>query len=91
MMPLDFIALAQQCAPQVSPVTMAAIVRTESGFQPVRDRRGARPAGASASERGRGGGHGACTGRRRLEFQRRARTGEPRELARVWIERAERI
>lgn len=34
MMPLDFIALAQQCAPQVSPVTMAAIVRTESGFNP---------------------------------------------------------
>jgi type IV secretion system protein VirB1 len=34
MMPLDFIALAQQCAPEVSPVTMAAIVRTESGFDP---------------------------------------------------------
>jgi type IV secretion system protein VirB1 len=34
MMPLDFIALAQQCAPRVSPVTMAAIVRTESGFNP---------------------------------------------------------
>ncbi|WP_153141898.1 lytic transglycosylase domain-containing protein [Paraburkholderia agricolaris] len=34
MMPLDFIALAQQCAPHVSPVTMAAIVRTESGFNP---------------------------------------------------------
>src|SRR5271163_2302233 len=34
MMPLDFVALAQQCAPQVSPVTMAAIVRTESGFNP---------------------------------------------------------
>lgn len=34
MMPLDFIALALQCAPQVSPVTMAAIVRTESGFNP---------------------------------------------------------
>ncbi|MFM0433741.1 lytic transglycosylase domain-containing protein [Paraburkholderia aspalathi] len=34
MMPLDFIALAQQCTPQVSPVTMAAIVRTESGFNP---------------------------------------------------------
>jgi len=30
----DFIALAQQCAPQVSPFTMAAIVRTESGFNP---------------------------------------------------------
>ncbi|PXX07180.1 type IV secretion system protein VirB1 [Paraburkholderia tropica] len=34
MLPLDFIALAQQCAPQVSPLTMAAIVRTESGFNP---------------------------------------------------------
>jgi len=34
MPPVDFIALAQQCAPQVSPVTMAAIVRTESGFNP---------------------------------------------------------
>ncbi|WP_081076833.1 lytic transglycosylase domain-containing protein [Burkholderia cepacia] len=34
MLPLDFAALAQQCAPQVSPVTMAAIVRTESGFNP---------------------------------------------------------
>ncbi|MFL9989335.1 lytic transglycosylase domain-containing protein [Paraburkholderia sediminicola] len=34
MLPADFIALAQQCAPQVSPVTMAAIVRTESGFNP---------------------------------------------------------
>jgi type IV secretion system protein VirB1 len=34
MLPVDFIALAQQCAPQVSPVTMAAIVRTESGFNP---------------------------------------------------------
>lgn len=34
MMPLDFIALAQQCAPHVSQVTMAAIVRTESGFNP---------------------------------------------------------
>ncbi|WP_343666733.1 lytic transglycosylase domain-containing protein [Paraburkholderia tropica] len=32
MLPLDFIPLAQQCAPQVSPSTMAAIVRTESGF-----------------------------------------------------------
>jgi len=31
---LEFIALAQQCARQVSPVTMAAIVRTESGFNP---------------------------------------------------------
>ncbi|WP_081077937.1 lytic transglycosylase domain-containing protein [Burkholderia pseudomultivorans] len=34
MLPLDFAALVQQCAPQVSPVTMAAIVRTESGFNP---------------------------------------------------------
>jgi type IV secretion system protein VirB1 len=34
MLTLDFIALAQQCAPQVSPVTMAAIVQTESGFNP---------------------------------------------------------
>lgn len=33
-MPLDFISLAQQCAPQIAPVTMAAIVRTESGFNP---------------------------------------------------------
>jgi len=34
MFPFDFVTLAQQCAPQVSPVTMAAIVRTESGFNP---------------------------------------------------------
>jgi type IV secretion system protein VirB1 len=34
MLPLDFLVLAQQCAPQVSPFTMAAIVRTESGFNP---------------------------------------------------------
>ena len=34
MLPLDFITLAQQCAPKVSPVTTAAIVRTESGFNP---------------------------------------------------------
>jgi len=34
MLPLDFISLAQQCAPQVSLPTMAAIVRTESGFNP---------------------------------------------------------
>lgn len=27
--------LAQQCAPQVAPQTLAAIVRTESGFQPL--------------------------------------------------------
>ncbi|NUY02467.1 lytic transglycosylase domain-containing protein [Paraburkholderia sp. JPY169] len=33
-MSLDFMALAQQCAPQIAPVTMAAIVRTESGFNP---------------------------------------------------------
>ncbi|PTB16959.1 lytic transglycosylase [Trinickia symbiotica] len=34
MMPLDFLALASQCAPQISPITMAAVVRTESGFNP---------------------------------------------------------
>lgn len=34
MLPLDFAALAQQCAPRVSLSTMAAIVRTESGFNP---------------------------------------------------------
>jgi type IV secretion system protein VirB1 len=34
MLPLDFIPLARQCAPQVSLSTMAAIVRTESGFNP---------------------------------------------------------
>lgn len=34
MLPFDFITLARQCAPQVSLVTMAAIVRTESGFNP---------------------------------------------------------
>lgn len=34
MLPLDFTALAQQCAPQVSLSTMAAIVRTESDFNP---------------------------------------------------------
>lgn len=33
-MPLDFPALAQQCAPQISPTTMAAVVRAESGFNP---------------------------------------------------------
>ena len=33
-MPLDFLTLAQQCAPQVSPTTMAAVVRAESGFNP---------------------------------------------------------
>lgn len=34
MMALDFLTLAQQCAPQVSSATMAAIVRTESSFNP---------------------------------------------------------
>lgn len=34
MLPLDFIPLAQQCASQVSLPTIAAIVRTESGFNP---------------------------------------------------------
>lgn len=33
-MPLDFMALAQQCAPQISPTTMTAVVRAESGFNP---------------------------------------------------------
>nr|WP_222858973.1 lytic transglycosylase domain-containing protein [Paraburkholderia phenoliruptrix] len=33
-MPLDFLVLAQQCAPQISPTTMAAVVRAESGFNP---------------------------------------------------------
>jgi type IV secretion system protein VirB1 len=33
-MPLDFLTLAQQCAPQISPTTMAAMVRAESGFNP---------------------------------------------------------
>jgi type IV secretion system protein VirB1 len=32
---MDFMALAQQCAPDVHPQTMAAIVRTESGFNPL--------------------------------------------------------
>lgn len=31
---MDFMALAQQCAPDVHPATMAAIVRTESGYNP---------------------------------------------------------
>jgi type IV secretion system protein VirB1 len=31
---LDFTVLAQQCAPSVQPVTMQAVVRTESGFNP---------------------------------------------------------
>jgi type IV secretion system protein VirB1 len=34
MMVLDFMLLSQQCASQVSPATMAAIVRTESSFNP---------------------------------------------------------
>nr|WP_240201987.1 lytic transglycosylase domain-containing protein [Burkholderia sp. LMG 13014] len=34
MMPLDFLSLVHYCAPQIAPVTMAAIVRTESGFNP---------------------------------------------------------
>lgn len=32
---LDFFSLAQQCAPSVDPRTMAAIVRVESGFNPL--------------------------------------------------------
>ncbi|MEM5389811.1 lytic transglycosylase domain-containing protein [Paraburkholderia phymatum] len=31
---LDFNSLAQQCAPNVHPVTLQAVVRTESGFNP---------------------------------------------------------
>lgn len=31
---MDFLALAQQCAPNVSPHTMAAIVQVESSFNP---------------------------------------------------------
>lgn len=31
---IDFDTLAQQCAPTVHPVTMQAVVRTESGFNP---------------------------------------------------------
>jgi type IV secretion system protein VirB1 len=31
---IDFMTLAQQCAPQIDPITMAALVRTESGFNP---------------------------------------------------------
>jgi type IV secretion system protein VirB1 len=34
MMAPDFMTLAQQCAPQVAEATMAAIVRTESSFNP---------------------------------------------------------
>lgn len=32
---LDFIALAQECAPQVAHQTLAAIVKTESAFRPL--------------------------------------------------------
>lgn len=31
---MDFLALAQQCAPAVHPETMAAVVRVESGYNP---------------------------------------------------------
>lgn len=34
MMPLVVAALVAQCAPNVSPVTMSAILRVESGFRP---------------------------------------------------------
>ncbi|WP_244106877.1 lytic transglycosylase domain-containing protein [Burkholderia cenocepacia] len=34
MMPLDFMSLAHDCAPQIAPATMAAIVLTESGLNP---------------------------------------------------------
>jgi type IV secretion system protein VirB1 len=34
LMPLEFMTLIQNCAPQISPITMAAIVQTESGFHP---------------------------------------------------------
>lgn len=32
---MDFISLTQECAPMVAPQTMAAIVKTESQFQPL--------------------------------------------------------
>jgi type IV secretion system protein VirB1 len=32
---MDFLALSQQCAPNVAPQTMAAIVKTESAFRPL--------------------------------------------------------
>ena len=32
---MDFLALAQECAPWVAPQTMAAIVKTESAFRPL--------------------------------------------------------
>lgn len=35
MTAMDFYALAQECAPWVAPETMAAIVKTESGFKPL--------------------------------------------------------
>lgn len=34
MLPVDFLALAQQCAPGVHPTTLQALVKTESGFNP---------------------------------------------------------
>jgi type IV secretion system protein VirB1 len=34
MMPVDFATLAQQCAPAVHPITLQAVVKTESGFNP---------------------------------------------------------
>lgn len=34
MMPVDFSVLAQQCAPTVAPMTLQALVKTESGFNP---------------------------------------------------------
>ncbi|MBU7442673.1 lytic transglycosylase domain-containing protein [Paraburkholderia fungorum] len=34
MMPFDFNSMAQQCAPNVHPTTLQAVVRTESGFNP---------------------------------------------------------
>jgi type IV secretion system protein VirB1 len=34
-MPVAFLDLAQQCAPQVAPETLAAVVSVESGFQPL--------------------------------------------------------
>lgn len=35
MLTMDFVALTQQCAPSVDTQTMAAIVKTESGFRPL--------------------------------------------------------
>ena len=31
---LDFMSLSQQCAPEIHPTTMAALVRVESDFNP---------------------------------------------------------